>query len=458
MNYSTIVSTANVVFQPAVLGVTPSGIRSAPNAPSSKYNMLEAFVNIPNSTYNSGMRVCELALSNRFSNTASNYDYDLSLTSTGQPPTGPPTPGINYRRVLATAYNGGNPASTFTVAYQSDSPAQIIYISSNGDDTYATGTFANPFKSFDLAQTYLNTNNVPDSSPIIFVFAPGQQTFTFTVTRNNTYITTYYPNPSGFDINQPLLSQVITWQVIPFTTGATRIAGGMFGVNCWNLNVITQQNLPTLFDFENCTVINQNAGTAFIITNTTSPVTTINMTNCYLASQTGNGIISTANNFSNLSLNLINCYGNTSGASRLITVGCNLIIRNSVFTNTSASTSNQPIVSMNNTGATPVTNSCEITNSQLIYTSNASDSVSGVKCCIQFQNSVAMTYKAVNNLFVCEGATTTNGTAGQFLCVQKINGTGLVTFNYGNVQAGATANHFPNNGAVWAKTAYVLAA
>jgi hypothetical protein len=367
---------------------------------------------------------------------------------------GPPPPGTNFRRVLATSYNGGNPASTFTVAYQSDTPARVLYIASNGNDTYATGSFTNPFSSFDLAQTYLNTNAIPDNIPMIFVFAPGLQVSNIVVTRNNTFLTTYFPNAQGFEQTQPLVSQLITWSINPFTGGATRIAGGMFGINCNNLVFNVGVNLPTLFDIENCALNSASGSNVFQVNNSFNIATVINIDNTFFSSSAGTILISVPSNFSQCTLNIRNSYGTTNGASRVITTGCNTIIRDCVFTNTSASVNNQPIIQINNINASVSFNDLGITNTTLRYTSNSTD-VGGNKCCIQFNNTADVNYQVLNCLLLCEGATTTNGTPGQFLCVQKTGTAGVVTFNYANARAGATAHHFPLNGATFTKTQYI---
>ena len=124
-----------------------------------------------------------------------------------------------------------------------------------------------------------------------------------------------------------------------------------------------------------------------------------------------------------------------------------------ILTQTSTSSTVQPIISINNSAN--ATSSSTISSSTIQYTSATSDTGTGLKCCIRFNNgSSANTYNLLNNLFISEGATTTNGSAGQFLCVQKASA-GAVALKYFGNSGGATANHFPNAGSGLTKTAFI---
>ena len=46
---------------------------------------------------------------------------------------------------------------------------------------------------------------------------------------------------------------------------------------------------------------------------------------------------------------------------------------------------------------------------------------------------------------LCQGATTTNGSANQFVVIQKSAGGGTAYFNWLNCSCGATANHISQN-------------
>jgi hypothetical protein len=124
-----------------------------------------------------------------------------------------------------------------------------------------------------------------------------------------------------------------------------------------------------------------------------------------------------------------------------------------ILTQTSTASTVQPIISITNNAN--ATSSSTISSSTIQYTSGASDTGTGLKCCIRYNNtSSANTYNLINNLFICEGATTTNGSAGQFLCVQKASA-GAVALKYFGNSGGATANHFPNNGSGLSKVAFI---
>ena len=135
-----------------------------------------------------------------------------------------------------------------------------------------------------------------------------------------------------------------------------------------------------------------------------------------------------------------------SGAGRFNLFGC-------ILTQTSTSSTVQPIISITNTAN--ATSSSTISSSTIQYTSGASDAGTGLKCCIRYNNTAsANTYNLINNLFICEGATTTNGIIGQFLCVQKALA-GAVALKYYSNAAGSTANHFTNAGSGLTKTAFI---
>jgi hypothetical protein len=134
------------------------------------------------------------------------------------------------------------------------------------------------------------------------------------------------------------------------------------------------------------------------------------------------------------------------GSGRFNLFGC-------ILTQTSTSSTVQPIISINNSAT--VTSSSTISSSTIQYTSSASDTGTGLKCCIRYNNaSSANTYNLLNNLFICQGATTTNGSAGQFLCVQKASAGAVALLYFGN-SGGSTANHFPNAGSGLTKTAFI---
>jgi len=165
-------------------------------------------------------------------------------------------------------------------------------------------------------------------------------------------------------------------------------------------------------------------------------------------------------NCSNCSLNFINTQitnnpalisavslVTTTGTGRVSFFGCSLIQQ-------SASASVAPLVSLGTSGvgAQAMTFNATI----LQYTSATSDALNGNKCCIRLANSSPITSVIVINCFmICQGATTTNGSAGQFVVIQR-TGAGTVTLNYGQNLAGATANHLPAASVGLTKTQYIV--
>jgi hypothetical protein len=124
----------------------------------------------------------------------------------------------------------------------------------------------------------------------------------------------------------------------------------------------------------------------------------------------------------------------------------------STLTNTNATATAPPIVKLANTVAV-ASGAMQINNSFLSYTSATVDTGLN-KCCVQLSTTTTATMNMSYNFLYCEGARVTNGSAGQYLCVQN-PGTGTITFNYGGNYSGASANHFPNASAKFVKTAYV---
>jgi hypothetical protein len=137
----------------------------------------------------------------------------------------------------------------------------------------------------------------------------------------------------------------------------------------------------------------------------------------------------------------------TSGNGRLYMYGC-------LVTQNNASATVNPLIDLANT---TTTSGMTFYNSSLVYTSATVDTGGG-KCCIRCSNAAALAGITVfNNLMICEGARTTNGTPGQYVVLQK-TGAGTVAVTQGQNSGGATANHFPANGGGFTKTALVAIA
>ena len=125
------------------------------------------------------------------------------------------------------------------------------------------------------------------------------------------------------------------------------------------------------------------------------------------------------------------CLLTTTGTPSLISYSGSLTIRQCNLINTSGSTGVNPLVVLNPTVSTP----CEISYSTLQYTSSVS---AANKICVRVNGATGTTASLVNfvnNLFICEGATSGSGT----YCIDK-GVTGSATINYGNLLAGATAH------------------
>ena len=325
-----------------------------------------------------------------------------------------------------------------------------IYVSNiSGSDTTGDGKISNPYKTITKAIAVAGT--IAETNQVIINLACGTYTENLNITRDNLYIVGGSTSLST--------ATVINGSITVDTTGSSQLilVGGLSSVYFTNFIYNNANPKNQSYVITDCLIV-PGAGTSGVVFTDTSVGgngdITIQNSLIYMSDTTAvtisNGRITMINSqitnnpgLANATVSLIT----TSGTGGVNLFGCSLI-------QGSTSSTVQPLINMTNnasTGAPMLINSCI-----LQYTSATADTGTGAKCCIRFSNSAAISgVSVINNLLICEGARTTNGSAGQYLAIQR-TGAGTITLSYGQNLCGATANHLPATAAGLTKTAYVV--
>lgn len=355
-----------------------------------------------------------------------------------------------------TGSTGPTGSTGSTGATGSTGPASIsipfsynLYVSNISGDDAGTGAIVNPFKTIGKAMAVANL--ISDINPVIITLAAGTYTENVSMTRDNIYISGGSTSLSS--------STIINGTITIDMTASTQliIVGGLSSIQVTNIVYNNSVAKNQSFVLTDCLIVPGLGVSAIAVTDT---------------SVGGNGDMTVQNSLiymsdtiavtiSNASLNFINTQITnnpviispvtmiqTTGTGRVNLFGCSLI-------QTSGVSIVAPLINLANTATTQI---MTFNNAILQYTSATADTGTGGKCCIRCANSAAITSIVLfNNYMICQGATTTNGSAGQFLVLQR-TGAGSVVVNYGGNLGGTTANHFPNAGGGFTKTAYVTIA
>jgi hypothetical protein len=326
-----------------------------------------------------------------------------------------------------------------------------IYVSNiSGSDTTGDGKISNPYKTITKAIAVAGT--IAETNQVIINLACGTYTENLNITRDNLYIVGGSTSLST--------ATVINGSITVDTTGSSQLilVGGLSSVYFTNFIYNNANPKNQSYVITDCLIV-PGAGTSGVVFTDTSVGgngdITIQNSLIYMSDTTAvtisNGRITMINSqitnnpglLATATVSLIT----TSGTGGVNLFGCSLI-------QGSTSSTVQPLINMTNnasTGAPMLINSCI-----LQYTSATADTGTGAKCCIRFSNSAAISgVSVINNLLICEGARTTNGSAGQYLAIQR-TGAGTITLSYGQNLCGATANHLPATAAGLTKTAYVV--
>ena len=325
-----------------------------------------------------------------------------------------------------------------------------IYVSNiSGSDTTGDGKISNPYQTITKAITVAGT--IPELNQVIINLACGNYKENLTISRANLYIT-------GGATSLSTATYINGSITIDTTVSAQFVlVGGLSSVLVNNIIYNNSVAKDQSYVITDCVITPVAGVSAIVVTDTSvggNGSMTVQNSLIYMSDTTAvtisNARISMVNTqitnnpgLANATVSLIT----TSGTGGVNLFGC------SVIQNSTSSTV-QPLINMTNnaaTGAPMLINSCI-----LQYTSATLDTGTGAKCCIRFSNSAGISgVSVINNLLICEGARTTNGSAGQYLAIQR-TGAGTIILSYGQNLCGATANHLPAAGAGLTKTAYVV--
>ena len=324
-----------------------------------------------------------------------------------------------------------------------------IYVSNiSGSDTIGDGKISNPYQTITKAIAVAGT--IAETNQVIINLACGTYTENLTISRANLYITGGSTSLST--------ATVINGSITIDTTVSAQfvLIGGLSSVQVNNIIYNNSVAKDQSYVITDCLILPGAGVSAIVVTDTSvggNGSMTVQNSLIYMSDTTAvtisNGRISMVNTqitnsplLANATVSMIT----TSGTGGINLFGC------SVIQNSTASTV-QPLINMTNNAATGAT--MQINASILQYTSATLDTGTGAKCCIRFSNSATISgVIVINNLLICEGARQTNGSAGQYLAIQR-TGAGNITINYGQNLCGATANHLPGNAAGLTKTAYI---
>lgn len=355
--------------------------------------------------------------------------------------------GTNTMQILGVSTINGAvypPTAGAAVAFSYN-----IYVSNvSGSDTTGDGKISNPYQTITKAIAVAGT--IAETNQVIINLACGTYTENLNITRDNLYIVGGSTSLST--------ATVINGSITVDTTGSSQLilVGGLSSVYFTNFVYNNANAKNQSYVITDCLIV-PGAGTSGIVFTDTSVGgngdITIQNSLIYMSDTTAvtisNGRISMINSqitnnpgLANATVSLIT----TSGTGGVNLFGCSLI-------QGSTSSTVQPLINMTNsasTGSPMLINSCI-----LQYTSATADTGTGAKCCIRFSNSAAISnVSVINCLLICEGARTTNGSAGQYVAIQR-TGAGTITLSYGQNLCGATANHLPAISAGLTKTAYI---
>ena len=326
-----------------------------------------------------------------------------------------------------------------------------IYVSNiSGNDTTGSGQIGNPYKT--IAKAVAIANTIADTNGVIINLACGTYAEDVSITRDNTYITGGSTSLSSSTI----VNGTITYDMTG--TGAGRvIVGGISSLQIYRFVVNNASAFDQSIVITDCIIAPAVAGLNCILGTDASVGgncdITIQNSVLYILDTVGVSLQSVSTSFINTQITTNPLVGNvnvslitTTGTGRVNLFGCSLI-------QPSTSSTVPPLIIFGNTTNTPTT---MVFNSSILqYSSATSDAGTLGKACVRFSNGAGITMgvSASNpslSIYGCfllaQGATTTNGSAGQFVVIQKAAGGGTAYLNYGtNNMCGATANHISQN-------------
>jgi hypothetical protein len=357
-----------------------------------------------------------------------------------------PNSGVNSGVQSVTA---GTPNVTMTGTLQNPivnvadalvpRPPATIFVSQGGNNLTADGSISNPFATIQAAISYRNLLSLT-ANVEIYIYS-GNYTENLTINVGNTYFTG--PISPYKDVKTVIINGIIRVDITNLT-GQGTVEVGFNNILFTALDpqgIITgstvEQGLAIAFN--NCNLSSSNQHNQSTVTG----VYTVRYFNCYMTWNGAGCIVQSVGcqleitrcdllHTSSTINPVINMQNGNGGSAGFLVLQYSL-----VRSSTTNLISPQPIIRFQNTAAS---NANSIMHNSLFFTSSNVDT-GGNKCCIQFNQTGAITFQTVAyNVFECDGANFTGGSPGPQTIQLRNTGTvnlGLFAGNY----AGSAAQY-----------------
>lgn len=324
---------------------------------------------------------------------------------------------------ISVTPSGGNTLTVASTGATFFVESYDIYVAPNGNDTTGTGSQQNPYQT--IGKAILARSAILNTIEVSIRLASGTYIESITLVRN-TYLVGV---PTG-EAKQPVnVNGLITMND---TTGNIGIANidvqgavtANAGVNGATVFSIFATNILPVSPVAGNSAVSLSNGTMYI-------------TETRITGGTSQSNAEISNSLGALFMRDVVIDGSLAATGLVSNSNTITSLRQCYFTSTSASTAVNPLIKFGGPSGAAV-QTIEIFDCKFVYTSSAVDTV-GNKCCIQMAGLTGtQNIDIAGCLLICEGATTAVG--GQIQCIQKINA-GTCNMKYGNLLAGATANH-----------------
>jgi len=322
-----------------------------------------------------------------------------------------------------------------------------IYVSSvAGSDTNGDGTIISPFQT--IGKAIITADGVAEANQVCIFLASGTYTENVFMNRANTFITGSATSLSTATVINGTVTIDMTSSLLPF------VIGGLSSVQVRNINHVNSQPINQSFLITDCLIAPTPGFNAISISDTSPSGGTgdITIQSCLIYMSDFTAVVNTGGFATFINTEIKNNPLVTAPASLVQTNERGIVnFYGCILTQASPISTVSPIVNITNNA---ITSTMVFYNTRIQYTSTTSDAGTGGKCCIRCANTAAISIVLFNNLLQCQGATTTNGTPGQFVVLQR-TGVGTVVVNQGQNSGGTTANHLPANGGGFTKVAFV---
>ena len=309
------------------------------------------------------------------------------------------------------------------------------YVSSSGNNSNV-GSIVSPFLTIGGAMTAIAS--ISDIIQITINLASGSYNESVNITRNNTYIN----GPSSIP-SQCVINGSITFNI----TSTSNIVSGVYALTCNNIICGGSGTNTTSLVLGACYIQPTN-GTASINVNATNSVAyDLTISNTIVSSNTNSCLTASIGRINCVSSQFTQVINNNTSNLILLTSNA-LITLLGCLCLSSNNTSTAPAIIKIFNSVSP-SSSGSINTSNIIYSSSTIDTGNN-KCCIQYSNTVGVSYSVLNNLMISEGSRF--GAGSNYQIVQKIGG-GSVVFLYSNNVSGTSAHTYSPS---LAKSPYIL--